>query len=311
MPGLSDYLSNYAEDFQRGLGILGQGVKNTVTGQAPLSALRPDVLLAAGMNNAQSAVANSPLGIPKAALRGGVGLDPTGSAITDLQNLGVSAPIAGGVGAGVDFLGDPMLLTGLMRGRAPRAAAQESAAAQRLPRVMAQDKLMGTRPAGNLDPKILEAQQRVLRNPDFVQSMQGVDPGATFQGQGAQAVTFRNPVGDVSRVGFPEGSVRSPTAPPSPIQFPELNTPTYNQVFGNTRVTRTPFAEMGSISNPEANQAASRLSEIISKYGLDPWDVTAPNVGKVNGRWLVTDMDAVARQPGIQPSPQVYIPPGH
>lgn len=119
MADFLDYVRGFANDFDRGLQVMGEGARNLpgnfvaglntlANSDDPQGAFR-DAALGFAKETGQEAFKQFGDLNPGTSLYRGTrylsGLDPSGSMKDDLQNLGVPAPIAGGVGAGVDFMG--------------------------------------------------------------------------------------------------------------------------------------------------------------------------------------------------------------
>ena len=102
------------DDFQRGLGVLGDLYQGNTQASMAGQPVRPGVgAVLAGLGKGAGQLVGETMAMPKQAFRAGVGLDPEGSAVQDLQNLGVGRVPAAWGGTALDVFGDPAMMAGM------------------------------------------------------------------------------------------------------------------------------------------------------------------------------------------------------
>jgi hypothetical protein len=286
--GTPDTYATAANNFQRGLGVLGTTYQNQGLGAA----------------------AGQLYGAAGDAFKTGAGVNDFNATTQAFQNLGASPGLARGLAAVGQSTADTLNPLGYVGGavganalgdlaRIPAVrnfVANEGMAPpldlSRLGKIVGADKVATAISAegGGINPSLLGVRNRLLSSPDFPAFMSEIPAGSRYAGSGGEAVTLRTPAGDtVKQIEFAKG-LRNQAAPPPRPDIPEMLPASSSNVYGNTRVETAPFAQVG---DPAAESAAKSLADQIKARGLDPWDVNAPNVGKVGGRWFVIDRGAV------------------
>jgi hypothetical protein len=102
------------DDFKGGLGVLGDLYQGNTQASMLGQPVRPGVgAVLAGLGQGAGQFVGETAAMPKQAFRAGVGLDPGGSAVGDLQNLGVGRVPAAWIGTALDVFGDPAMMAGM------------------------------------------------------------------------------------------------------------------------------------------------------------------------------------------------------
>lgn len=158
-------------------------------------------------------------------------------------------------------------------------------------------------------PIIRKTIDQVLASPHAAEILAEIPPGAEFLGNGAKAIAFQTPDGNVVRVGQVAPSPRSDTGERS--KHPDVLQPTSSKRFGDLVVEHLPLARTVARNLDETGPFVRQrhafikrvTKEFSDKYGInleeqglrpeDLVDLHPDNVGMVDGEWKVLDPTAV------------------
>lgn len=215
------------------------------------------------------------------------------------------------LGTGFEMLTDPLTYLGGAIGRLGAkvfAPGLERAALARGPNYAGgAEKLMQQFPKDKVSADVLlEALQG---SPHLPGVLKEIPPGSTYLNNGAEALVYKTPAGDVLRI---EPQAYNTAASPESANILQ---PTRAGIVGDARVERQPLVDTAAPYEMGPAKAyrnmTSPLKEALEQEGLDFADSHLGNVALLHGRPVVIDPGAVMGSPAdLNPLGQLQQRPG-
>lgn len=251
------------------------------------------------------------LSAPRRGLMNLLGLPESGSEMLANAGMDKDSFWTHALGTGLEMLTDPLTYLGGSIGRLGAKAfapGLERAALTRGPNYAGgAEKLMQEFPKDKVSADVLlEALQG---SPHLPGVLKEIPPGSTYLNNGAEALVYKTPAGDVLRI---EPQAYNRAASPESANILQ---PTRAGIVGDARVERQPLVDTAAAYEMGPAKAYTNitgpLKEALEREGLDFADSHMGNVALLHGRPVVIDPGAVMGSPAdLNPLGQLQQRPG-